>query len=104
MKNSNKNADGTVDDLSTGEDRTNNAGATIDYIRLNNNAANVMMTLLTGLLLKDISHTVLNIKQVMTGLPKLSMNSLLTIEWKEDLILMKMPYIEFTQLLKLNNA
>ena len=44
MKNSNKNADGTVDGLLTGKDQTNNAGATIDYIHLNNNAANVMMT------------------------------------------------------------
>ena len=44
IKNSNKNADGTTDGLLTGKDQTRNAGAIIDYILLNNTAANVMMT------------------------------------------------------------
>ena len=79
-KNSNKNVDGIADGLLTGKDQTRNAGAIIDYILLNNNAVNVMMTSPIGLSLKDISHTVLNIKLVMTGLLKLNMNSLLITE------------------------
>ena len=44
IKNFNKNADGTTDDLLIGKDQTRNAGAIIDYILQNNIAVNVMMT------------------------------------------------------------
>jgi hypothetical protein len=70
MKNSNKSVDGTVDGLLTGKDQTQNAGAITDYTPQINNVVNVIMTWLTGLPSKDISHIVLNTKLAMTGLKK----------------------------------